>query len=475
MPAHDTLTAPLTHSAAAILPGPAALRELARAFAHVGDFKRFVTGLETALSRAEFFTETRVQLFPATHEADSFRTGHLALPLAGADQIHGSLQVSGLAEARAFGPEDLHLMSSLAAVLAAALDHAVRHGEQRRNLEILSVLLDLAPVGLIALQADGRVVLANETARRWLGVACAEAAAEKLTPENLGANWRTEPRFHLRLDGKLIYGEARQSAEATAFVLADLTAQQAQLMDGLQRELYRCRWLGLKLSFVLLGAHNVVGGLLQRLPEIRTHLQPGEFIGPYDAHRIGLVLPGLDPGAALHRLRTLATRLPTANLEAAVISAENVSASEHVLAAALTAMRPAAAALRPSLLLHDDYAAVNDMIALVLARDFEIVKSTRYADAVAHLRARPFDALVTEVDLREGGSGLDLARLAKQLQPSLRPIFTTVAHHVPAAAADPLLAGHLIIRKPFDATRLEASVTTALAVPLPGPTARPVG
>jgi CheY-like chemotaxis protein len=467
------------------LPGPAALREVARALAHISDFQRFTAGLESALGRAEFFAEARVRLLDTPGSAPEFFADRLTVPLAGAERLHGALHVGPRARgpegAREFGPEDLHLLSSLAAVLAAAMDHAVRHGEQRRNLEILSFLLDLAPVGLAALHADGRVALANATARRWLGVGSAAALAEKLAPKNLGADWRAQPQFHLRLDGRLIFAEARAcvsatapqgnsmadggangharaepAAGATAFVFADLTPQQAQLMDGLQRELYRSRWLGLRLSFALLESRQIPGGVLQCLPELRARLQPGEVAGPYDAHRVGLVLPGLDAGAARARLRTLAALPVGGEFSAAIVAAEGENSAERVLAAALAAMRPASAALRPALLLHDDYAAVNDSLALLLRDRFELVKTTRRADALAHLRARPFDALVTEVDLREDGGGLELAREARRLQPSLRPIFTTVAHALPPAASDPLLAGHLVLRKPFDLARVEA-------------------
>ena len=271
-----------------VLNGPAALREVARAFAHVADFGRFTAGLENALGRAAFFTDARVQLLAGPADATAFRGDRLTLPLAGAERLHGALHVGGAGDkaggggARPFGPEDLHLLSSLAAVLAAAMDHAVRHGELSRNLDVLSLLLDLAPVGLVAIHADGRLALANEAARRWLGAERTDMVAARLAPESLGVDWRSQPQFHLRLGGQLIYGEARPCvaadaagdapAGATALVLVDLTPQQAQLMDGLQRELYRCRWLGLKLSFVLLEAREIAGGLLQRLPALRARL-----------------------------------------------------------------------------------------------------------------------------------------------------------------------------------------------------------
>ena len=452
----------------AVLPAPAALRELRRAFAHVADFTRFTETLERALGAAGFFADASIQLFDTETPAGVFRPGRLALPLAGAGRLHGVLQLAGPAGTPRLGAEDLHLMTALAGVLAAALDHAVRHGEQQRDLELLAFLLDLAPVGIVAVHPGGRVAVANELARRWLGAEFGDAAAlaARLAPERLGVDWRVQPRFHLRVDGKLIYGEARSCAGATgqpgasALVLVDLTAQQAQLLDGLQRELYRCRWLGLKLTFVLLESRVQTAGWLQGLPEIRAQLQPGELAGPYDAFRAGLVLPGLDRAGALARLRTLAPVLPATGLHMAVVVAADPVAV-RVLHTAIGSMQPVEGLLRRTLLLHDDYPAVNDMIERVLHRGYDVVKSSHYAETEGLLRTRAFDGLVTEVELREGG-GLELARLARQLQPRIRPFFTTMAHDVPGASADPALAGHVVIRKPFDIGGLEAAVRSAL-------------
>jgi DNA-binding NtrC family response regulator len=78
------------------------------------------------------------------------------------------------------------------------------------------------------------------------------------------------------------------------------------------------------------------------------------------------------------------------------------------------------------------------------------------------LRSRPFDGLVTEVDLRSGESGVNLALLAKQLQPSIRPFFTTVTHAGKSLTSAPELSDHVVIRKPFDVRQLEQAMREAL-------------
>jgi PAS domain-containing protein len=460
---------PINFARSVLLPGPAALRELARAFGHITDFRRFTEMLEQALGKAGFFEEAQIQLFEEAPPAGVFAAGQLTLPLAGRGELHGVLRVSGGTNERSFGPEDIHLLSALGAVISAAMDHALRHGELRSNLEIMSFVANLAPVGLLATDGEGRVLLANDLALRWLGAETIEAVAARLAPETLGVDWGVATRFHLRVDGKLIYGEARtavaageHAAQARTLVLTDLTAEQVRLMDGLQREIYRCRWLGQKLSFVLVESAGDGCALLQSLPDLRALLSPGELAGPYDATRIGLVLPESDRAQVLARLRAWVEKMPGVGLRAALVVSTEASA-ERVIGQALEAMQPVATLLRRVLLLHDDYPAVNDMLAMVLGRDYDIVKSSKLEDSMALLRSRSFDALVTEVELRAGGSGVDLALLAKQLQPSILPFFTTVTHAGKMLTEDPLLADHVVIRKPFDVRQLERTVRESLS------------
>ncbi len=451
------------------LSGPSALRELAKAFRHIHDFRRFTEMLESALGKAAFFETARIQLFPDSTPANLFSEGNLVLPLSGQGEMHGMLAVAGGTEPRAFGPEDIHLLSALGSVIAAALDHALRHGEIQRNLDILTFILNLAPVGLVALDTERRVLVANDLARRWLGAGKNEDLTNRLTPEVLGVQWWSQSKFHLRTEGRLVYVEsctvcdtAGNGIGPTAIVLTDMSAEQMRLFDRLQRELYRCRWLETELSFVLLESTQVGTGLLQRLPDLRAVLKPGEIAGPYDAFRIGLVLPETNRAQVMARLRSWVEMVPPEGLRAAVVSTSDTTSAEHLLSQALAGMKPVEDLLRRVLLLHDDYPAVNDMLEMVLGRHYDVVKSSNLGDSMKLLRSRPFDGLVTEVDLRSGESGVNLALLAKQLQPSIRPFFTTVTHAGKSLTSAPELSDHVVIRKPFDVRQLEQAMREAL-------------
>ena len=295
-----------TVSSVRTLSGPAALRALAEAFAHIADFRPFVEMLEASVGKAAFFDRAEITLTDGAAPApEGFTGGQFTLPITGAEELHGVLKVAS--PGRVFGPEDLHLMAALAGVLAAVMDHAKRHGETRRNLEVLKFLLNLAPVGMVALDGDGRVLAANDVAYRWLGAESAAALAERLAPETLGADWRAATAFHFQADGKLIYAEARAhgaetgegAARVYGLVLADLGAEQMRLADGLQRELYRGRWLGRPVALVVAETDNVAGGVLAGLPALREALREGETAGPLNALQLGLVIAGADEAGAL--------------------------------------------------------------------------------------------------------------------------------------------------------------------------------
>ena len=119
--------------------------------------------------------------------------------------------------------------------------------------------------------------------------------------------------------------------------------------------------------------------------------------------------------------------------------------------------------VRPALLLHDDNPAVNDALAYMLGGEFELVKSTNAEHTRELLRTRSFDALITEVELRDA-SGLDLARLAEELQPGIRPFFTTISELPAAAARSPELADAVVFQKPFDARALARTVREKLGM-----------
>lgn len=449
----------------------AALRTLATSFGHLSDFHAFFERLRRGIGQLPLSDDLRLELAPEPAEGGAggvFRRGELAIPIVGRSALHGVLRVARVQDHRRFSPEDLHLLTSLSVFVAAWADHALHFGDILANAELLRFTLDRAPVGLLAFDGEGRLRVVNEPARALLGdVSKLDLGA--LFPalrESADQGWR----LHLRLDGRLVYAEgvvapgSRGRPPARVVVLVDLSSEQTRLLDALGRELYRAHWLGHPLVFALVASADGRPDVLASLRDVRANLPPGGVAGPYDAARLAIVLPEADLAAARRWLRRVRPLLGGDGARARVVTVDRTMRDvEAVLSAALDEGEPLGAFARPTLLLHDDYPAVNDMLELVLRRDFEVVKSSRLAFTRALLAARTFDGLVTELDLQEGMSGLDLARAAREEQPGLRSFFTANAASARRFEDDPLLRQSIVFDKPFAVQAVSETLRRAFA------------
>ncbi|MFA5057745.1 MAG: hypothetical protein WC485_06495, partial [Opitutaceae bacterium] len=165
----STLPAPRL-SGSPVPNGPAALRALTRAFAHLQDFDGFVHGLQAALNQADWFGRVTLDIADRSGAGETqFAFGELTLPVQGAADVHGVLRVTGREEPRIFGSEDLHLLAGLADFLAVVLDRAQEWREAGSHRQLLGFLLNQAPVGIVAFDGQHRVAAGNDLARRWLG------------------------------------------------------------------------------------------------------------------------------------------------------------------------------------------------------------------------------------------------------------------------------------------------------------------
>lgn len=444
------LSAPDTVS----LSAPLAFRAFARAFAQFDNFDRFVAGLQAAVERTTAFESAKIALHRNVVEsADRFHQGALALPLTNDGAELGTLQISTAGGRRLFGAEDLHLLAGLADFLSAVLTQAQRAQDSVRGRELLRLLLNQAPVGIAAYGLDHRPIVANESALRWLGEA-------KVPFADLEAGGDS---FHLRADGKLVYGEARRLTDlpggAWVIVLHDLTGEQAKLMDGMQREVYRARAEARGCGVALIEVADARNSALRRLPALRTALKEHELIGPYDAYRVGVVLTasGLNLRARLRNLRHYFADLPDVRLGYAELGRDGKTPAE-LLQAALRRHGSFEDMLRPAVLVHDENPAVADTLAMVLGRDFRVEKSSSAVRTAELLQGEFFEGFVAELESRSGPDGREWVRRARQLQPGIRPFLTTIQnapHSVPPDEA-------LVIEKPFNVAALTELVRSRL-------------
>uniref|UniRef100_UPI001A95CC40 response regulator n=1 Tax=Arenibaculum pallidiluteum TaxID=2812559 RepID=UPI001A95CC40 len=115
------------------------------------------------------------------------------------------------------------------------------------------------------------------------------------------------------------------------------------------------------------------------------------------------------------------------------------------------------------LLVEDD-----DLIRLSTAEMLEglghTVQEARTAtEAVTALDARVFDVLLTDIGLGRGRSGIELATEARRKNAALRLVFVSGYDLPPGTMESDLLAGAILLRKPFDEIKLADALLASLA------------
>ncbi len=426
--------------------GPAALRALSRAFGQFHDFEKFVGALSAALEKSALFERTTLLLERNLAEGQvPFSPGALTLPVSAGTQRLGVLQVSGDTGHRLFGPEDLHLMTGLADFLGAVLGQSLRFQEAEKARELLRFLLNQAPIGIAAYHSDLRPIVANELATRWL-------AGLTLPSEVLA---QATGGFHLKTGGKLIYGEVRRIAGdptgSILLVLHDLTLDQVRLLELLKRDTYRALAETDAVTFALIEGPQVTDGVLRHLPALRAQLAPNEAAGPYDAHRIAIVLRGSRGLQARARLRELRSYVGSGPLRLGLAElGRHGRTPESLLDAALQQSHDLDGVLRPRILVQDENATVAHMFELVLGRDYHVTVSSEIDRTRELLRQTSFEAIVTELEPRNGPAGLDLLAEAKVEQPGIQVFLTAMR----ASLTSGVPAEVPLIEKPFDVSTL---------------------
>jgi two-component system response regulator PilR (NtrC family) len=115
-----------------------------------------------------------------------------------------------------------------------------------------------------------------------------------------------------------------------------------------------------------------------------------------------------------------------------------------------------------SILVCDDEAGLREMLTVLLRRAaYEVEAVETATDAQAALRARAFDAVVTDLALPDG-SGMDVLRTARSLDPALQVVMITAFGTTEQAVEAMRLGAYDYIQKPFRNHELLALLAKAL-------------
>lgn len=450
------------------------IRRLAVGLRSIPDFKPFFTALQDTFDWLSTVSGRSIRLaLPERDETESdelFSGPELALPVASAGEEGGYIRVAPPAASRPFGPQDLHLLGTLAEFTGALLDVSGRVREDRETIERLRTVYDQLPIGILCFDSSGEPIIANrrvptvEPSDQW---SHRDGTIGYL--EEQGARQETgEPG---RMQYLMVFGtwqslvEVRQvgTGDASAFTVVTfgyLTSDAGTLQDALAREIYRCRWLDRPLTLLVATINSDLTPLLAGMAAVREQLGGEAVCELIEGSTVGVVVPDRVPREALRvaRRTSALSGLSSFNLGWATLG-EDGGKPEDLMAGALASLRPAADLMQPRLLVFDAYPAIADMVEMVVRDSFQVDKTTDPERAMRLMEASPYDGLVTECEPDESEDGIRLLEAAGRLQPGIRTVVTTTRFDL-KADGHPVPPGARIVTKPFTVDGLRTSLET---------------
>ncbi|MCA1556716.1 MAG: response regulator, partial [Acidobacteria bacterium] len=116
---------------------------------------------------------------------------------------------------------------------------------------------------------------------------------------------------------------------------------------------------------------------------------------------------------------------------------------------------------RASILIADDETEIRDVLSELLSGDYDCHLVASAEEALARLRTRPFDVVVSDINM-EGMSGLEMIPHVARIAPDTTVIMVSGTQTV-ENAIEALRAGAFdYVTKPFDLRHVEAAVSRAL-------------
>lgn len=161
-------------------------------------------------------TDTRLEPRWITIEATKWIRSHVVVPIRQQDSVLGLLRLDGDTP-REFAPQDAARLLPLANAAAIALENARLHQQTRRQARRVQQILDTVQEGILLLDSQYRIELANPVAQKYLSLLAGAAVgdvlaelgsrplADLLEPISAGSPWH-----------EIAYGKTRRIFEIAA-------------------------------------------------------------------------------------------------------------------------------------------------------------------------------------------------------------------------------------------------------------------
>jgi len=456
------------------------LRRLVSTIHGINDFRHFLGSLERVFERISLISgrSIRFELSPDSSEVadEPFSDPELNAPVVVGPGVGGLVRVKPPDLGHPFGPEDLHLVGTLAELTGALLEVSSQLRSAGAVEHMLRLVYDQLPVGVVCFSSTGGPVIANARAQLMLeGMLWAsrdDALAFLESRSEMGDSTANSARSYFVATSGNVMAEVHEvvsegAPNTTVIVLVTLDSHERNLRLTLEREIYRSRWLGQPLALVVLETSGDPGQLFAQLPEIRLSLRAGDCCEVLGPRQIGLVLPGRERVRALQAARVVGRAVGETPFQlACMLLGDGNERADLMIKEAVAGLEPADSLLKPRLLVVDRYRAIPDMIELVVGDTFAVEKAANAVEGLAQLQLKPIDGVMVEHEPDEGLSGFEFIQSARSVQPDVAGILTTTRIDLPSEGTS-VQENVRFVKKPFSVAGLRRTLATIAPVVSP--------
>ena len=185
------------------------LRSFTSTLANFADFDQFLDCLKLLVGEDAYLQGTAALSDPFMGQAElpdfeKLNANETVVAVSGDTGSLGYLKYSGRKDANLFSAEDMHLMGSLAGMVAAFVKQAHQYRQKSKSEQVLQYLINQLPLGVICLDATGELLVESNRARRLLGEEGLRLF-EGVLAESMPNEGKVQ--LHFEIEGRLIYSE----------------------------------------------------------------------------------------------------------------------------------------------------------------------------------------------------------------------------------------------------------------------------
>ncbi|MGJ8652230.1 MAG: hypothetical protein ACSHX8_03050 [Opitutaceae bacterium] len=438
------------------------LRSFTSALAQFADFDQFLDCLKSLVGEDAYLKGTAALSDPFTGQAElpdfeGLDANETVVAITGTTGSLGYLKYSGRHDANLFSAEDMHLMGSLAGMVAALVKQAHQYRQKSKSEQVLQYLINQLPLGVVCLDARGALLVQSNRARRLLGEG-GLSLFDGVLAESIPSDGKVQ--LHFEIEGRLIYSEGRsmevaEGMKVYAFVLYDMSSYRTKLIVDLEKEAYRSESRGAPLTIAVMESVGEPGELYSRLKGAADLLKMDPAgIQPLDAYRTVCLFQGRHAGTVRFLLGRTLSRVLISEFKISIVSyradSTNNEPAQTLLDQALGDLKPASIALMPKLVVFDRYPAVFESLNMILSETCHLMLADSVESAIACVESGKVEGIFIDLDANSPEVLHELKSIVKEQGGSFQFYYCTCKHRSMLDLAYGLSINDIVLSKPFD-------------------------